>query len=83
MELALGAVVDSRISFGQALGAYGVPQTTFYSKYRANHSDKLGKPPVLSTLEEKTLTRAMMITADYSYLFTNTTITEFTQLYLN
>lgn len=60
MELALRAVVSNRMSFDQAVEAYGIPRTTLYNKYRGNHSDKLDKPSVFSTLEEKTITLAAL-----------------------
>jgi hypothetical protein len=80
IELALRAVLENQMSFGQAAATYRVPKTTLYNKYRGNHSDKLGRPGVLTNAEEKTIAQAMMV---FGYPFTDRTIKEFVQLYLN
>jgi hypothetical protein len=71
------------MSFGQAAATYQVPKTTLYNKYRGNHSDKLGRPEVLTNAEEKTIAQAMIVAATFGYPFTDRTIKEFVQLYLD
>lgn len=71
---ALAEVVDGHLSFGQAAEKYSVPKITRYNKYRGNHSDRLGKPPVLSVFEEGNVVKAMVTTTSYGYPFTKSDI---------
>lgn len=83
MENALVAVVEGGCSFKQAAERFGVPKSTLYEKYRGLHSDKLGRPPVLSAIEERWLVDAMLAAASYGYPFDRQGIKEFVQNYLN
>jgi hypothetical protein len=53
MEKALERVIEGHMSFQQAVEAFEVPKSTLYNKYRGRNGGKLGRPPILSVLEEK------------------------------
>lgn len=83
MERALEAVVVNNYSFSQAASTYNVPKTTLYEKYKGQHGDKLGRPPVLNVVEENWIAEAMITAASYNYPFEKHTLKKFVQNYLN
>ncbi|GLV38187.1 hypothetical protein CBL_12833 [Carabus blaptoides fortunei] len=83
IELALQAVVDGGMSFGQAATTSGVPKTTIYRKYRGQNTDILGRPPILRREEEKKIVESLLLVATYGYPFAMKDLKEFVQQYLN
>lgn len=83
MEKALQAVVEEHYSFKQAAELYGVPKSTLYDIYRGQHSDKLGKPPILCATEEHWIVDAMTTAAKFGYPFEKEAIKDFVCHYLN
>ncbi|KAJ3661650.1 hypothetical protein Zmor_006038 [Zophobas morio] len=83
LEKALEAVIDGKMSFGQAALVYKIPKTTIFNKYRGLHSDKLGKPCILNAAEEKNIVHAMMTAASFGYPFVRQDLRQFVQMYLD
>lgn len=83
MERALLAVLDDNYSFKQAAEMHGVPKSTLYDIYKGQHSDKLGRPPILSLIEERWIVEAMTAAGKFGYPFEKQTIKEFVRYYLN
>lgn len=83
MERALLAVVDGHYSFKQAAELHGVPKSTLYDIYKGEHSDKLGRPPVLSVIEERWIVDAMIIAGKFGYPFERQAVKDFVSHYLN
>jgi hypothetical protein len=83
MENALQAVVERGLSFRQAADEYQVPKSSVYRKYRGLHRDTLGRPPALTSTEEKKIVDALIFTANYGIPFTKNDLRRFVQNYLN
>lgn len=83
LENSLAAVIDGQFSFSQAAERFNVPKTTIYRKNRGLNSDRLGKPPVLSVTEEKTIVTALITAANFDYPITKEETCKFIQSYLN
>lgn len=83
MENALIAVINDGWSFGQAAEYFDVRKSTLYEKYRGRHSDKLGRPPVLSVPEEKQMVAALEVAANFYYPFTQQDLKLFIKQYLD
>lgn len=81
MENVLEVVVDGRMSFRQAASRFNVPHVTLYRKYKGMNSSKLGRPPVLSSVEEKKIVAAVTTAASYSYPFAELDLALFVQDY--
>lgn len=82
VERALEAIVTEGFSFGQAADRWEVPKATLWRKYRGLTSDKLGRPPALSVLEEKNIVNALTTSARFGYPFNREELKELIQQYL-
>lgn len=82
IEHALEAVIMEGYSIGQAAERWSVPKSTLWRKYRGMTSDKLGKPPALSVLEEKNIVQALTTAARFGYPFNREELKKFVQKYL-
>lgn len=83
LERALNDFVTGRRTLSKAARHYGVPKTTIYRRYKGLNSDKLGRPTVLSALEETAICKALNTAASFGYPFTRAKLKEFIQQYLN
>jgi hypothetical protein len=77
MEKALERVIDGHMSFQQAAEAFEVPKSTLYNKYRGRNGGKLGRPPILSVLEEKNVVNTVTAASSFGYPFTQQLLCEF------
>lgn len=83
IEDALFDVVEGGYSFRQAAERQGVPYATVYRKYKGLNPRKLGKPPVISPLEEKTIVDALLVAANYGYPMDEKDLSYFVKGYLD
>lgn len=83
LELALESVIHRNLSFRQAAERYGVPRNTIFRRYHGMNLERLGRPPGLNPNEEKTITDALTVAAEFGYPLTDRELREFVQHYLN
>jgi hypothetical protein len=76
-------MVKQGSSFRAACSAYNIPKTTLMDRVNETHSGAQGRPPVLSSEEEKIIIEMVEMLSDWGFPFTQDDLRHFVKSYLD
>ena len=83
MAEAITAVKNKEMSIRQAAGFYGVPKSTLQSRANDLTTDRLGRPTVLTQVEEKLLVERLILMGEWAFPLTKNDIRHVVKSYLD
>ena len=83
MEQAIAAVKSKEYSVRQAAERFGVPKSTLQSRAQDKTTDRLGRPTVLTQVEEKLLVQRLVLMGEWAFPLTKSEIRHVVKSYLD
>jgi hypothetical protein len=83
LSKAIREIGNKKISINAASKRYGIAKGTLMNKIKKKHTRKVGRPLVLTTVEELSIVHHMIIVSDWGFPFSKADLCQLVKIYLD